>query len=137
MPHLQVTASEGSEFLVGDPTSDGIAVPTRKDVSNLDAQSLKKDAPSAAAVDSNKQSQPEAKSKTKERSPFSGTLRVYDSSFVRDKPRSDANITGTLEPGTRIKIQSKTGDYFRVRSLDRDPISGYVHREDAFFEPVK
>jgi SH3-like domain-containing protein len=56
---------------------------------------------------------------------------------VRDKPRSDANITGMLEPGTRIKIQSKTGDYFRVRSLDRDPISGYVHREDAFFEPSK
>jgi hypothetical protein len=44
-----------------------------------------------------------------------------------------------LEPGTRIKVQSKTGDYFRVRSLDRDrePISGYVHREDAFFDPIK
>ena len=60
-----------------------------------------------------------------------------DASFVRDKPRSDANITGMLEPGTRIKVQSKTGDYFRVRSLDREPISGYVHREDAFFEPIK
>jgi TIR domain/Bacterial SH3 domain len=66
-----------------------------------------------------------------------GTLRVYDTAFVRDKPRSDANITGTLESGTRIKVQSKTGDYFRVSSLDREPISGYVHRDDAFFEPTK
>jgi hypothetical protein len=64
---------------------------------------------------------------------------VFDASFVRDKPRSDANITGMLEPGTRIRVQSKTGDYFRIRSLDKDrePISGYVHREDAFFEPAK
>jgi uncharacterized protein YgiM (DUF1202 family) len=78
--------------------------------------------------------QTDANAKPKER-----TYRVSDFSFVRDKPRSDANITGMLEPGTRITVQSKTGDYFRVRSLDRDrePMSGYVHREDAFFEPTK
>ena len=28
--------------------------------------------------------------------------------MFRDKPRSDANITGMLEPSTRIKVQSKT-----------------------------
>jgi hypothetical protein len=34
-------------------------------------------------------------------------------------------------------VQSKSGDYFRVRSLDREPITGYVHREDAFFEQAR
>jgi len=138
MPHLQVTASRASEFLTGDPTGDGITGPTRKDSSksepssaNIEIQSPKSGTPLATSLDPNP-TQTDAKAKPKER-----TYRVFDASFVRDKPRSDANITGMLEPGTRIKIQSKTGDYFRVRSLDRDPISGYVHREDAFFEPTK
>ena len=78
----------------------------------------------------------ETKPKVKPRSSV-GTYRVFSSSYVRDKPRSDAIITGMLEPGTRIRVQSKTGDYFRIRSLDKEPISGYVHREDAFFEPSK
>jgi general secretion pathway protein A len=140
MPHLQVTASRGSEFSANDPTGDGIPVPIREDSRNSqpsssrsEEQNLKRD--TLSAPDPNNQTQPDAKPKSKERS--SGTYRVFDASFVRDKPRSDANITGMLEPGTRIKIQSKTGDYFRVRSLDREPISGYVHREDAFFEPTK
>ena len=85
-----------------------------------------------------KQSQVDSRrAKTKERSSASGTFRVVNLSFVRDRPRADANITASLEPGSRIRVQSKTGDYFRVRSLDREPISGYVHREDAFFEPAK
>jgi AAA domain len=78
-----------------------------------------------------------AKAKARQRSPVSGTFNVVGVSFVRDQPRADANITGTLAPGSRIRIQSKTGDYFRVRSLDKEPIGGYVHREDAFFEPTK
>ena len=138
MPHLQVTASRPSEFLTDNPSGDGITGPARKDSSksepssaNIEIQSPKNGTPLATSLDPNP-TQTDAKAKPKER-----TYRVFDSSFVRDKPRSDANITGMLEPGTRIKIQSKTGDYFRVRSLDRDPISGYVHREDAFFEPSK
>jgi general secretion pathway protein A len=138
MAHLQVTASRASEFLTGDPSGDGITDPTRKDSSKSESSSANKEIPSpkngtplATSLDPNP-THTDAKAKPKER-----TYRVFDASFVRDKPRSDANITGMLEPGTRIKIQSKTGDYFRVRSLDRDPISGYVHREDAFFEPSK
>jgi general secretion pathway protein A len=77
------------------------------------------------------------RAKTKERSSAPGTFKVVNLSFVRDQPRADANITASLEPGSRIRVQSKTGDYFRVRSLDKEPISGYVHREDAFFEPAK
>lgn len=138
MPHLQVTASRPSEFLTDNPSGDGITGPARKDSgnsepssANIEIQSPKSGNPLANSLEPNP-TQTDAKAKPKER-----TYRVFDASFVRDKPRSDANITGMLEPGTRIKIQSKTGDYFRVRSLDRDPISGYVHREDAFFEPTK
>jgi type II secretory pathway predicted ATPase ExeA len=139
MPRLQVAASRGSEFLTGAPIDDGITVAARKDSSksesssgDIGSQSPKEGTQPATSPDPNPQT--DLKAKPKER-----TYRVFDASFVRDKPRSDANITGMLEPGTRIKVQSKTGDYFRVRSLDKDrePISGYVHREDAFFEPAK
>jgi hypothetical protein len=139
-PHLQVAASRASEFLTGGPVGDGITGPARRDSSksqsssdNVEIQSPKNETPPPTSLDPNP-TQTDAKAKPKER-----TYRVFDASFVRDKPRSDANITGMLEPGTRIKVQSKTGDYFRVRSLDRDrePISGYVHREDAFFDPIK
>ena len=138
MPHVQVAASRATEFLTDNPSGDSITGPARKDSrksepssANIEIQSPKNGTPLATSLDPNP-TQTDAKAKPKER-----TYRVSDASFVRDKPRSDANITGMLEPGTRIKIQSKTGDYFRVRSLDRDPISGYVHREDAFFEPTK
>jgi general secretion pathway protein A len=141
MPHFRMTTSQASEFLISSPIGNGITIPMRKESRETDAfpgtvdsQSSKSETPITTSTDPNKQPQPDGKTKAKER-----TYRVVDASFVRDKPRSDANITGTLEPGTRIKVQSKTGDYFRVRSLDRDRelISGYVHREDAFFEPVK
>jgi hypothetical protein len=139
MPHLQMTSSGASEFLTENPTGDGITSPARKDYINSETSSAKVENPSSkngtplvTSPETNHTGQTDAKIKPKER-----IYRVFDASFVRDKPRSDANITGMLEPGTRIRIQSKTGDYFRVRSLDPDPISGYVHREDAFFEPTK
>jgi general secretion pathway protein A len=144
MSQLQVAASRTPELLTDNPNGDVIDGQTEKEPwkpqtppLNADSQTSRSETKIATSADPNRQTQPEAKTKTKERSPTSGTFRVFDSSFVRDKPRSDANITAMLEPGTRIKIQSKTGDYFRVRSLDGEPISGYVHREDAFFEPVK
>jgi type II secretory pathway predicted ATPase ExeA len=137
-PHLQMTASGDSEFLTDNPTGDGITGLAKKNPkqsetssASIEIQGPKNGTPLATSLDPNP-IQTDPKAKPKER-----TYRVFDASFVRDKPRSDANITGMLEPGTRIKIQSKTGDYFRVRSLDREPISGYVHREDAFFEPAK
>jgi hypothetical protein len=141
--HVQVTASRGSEFVLESPNGDSLVFsriePQKPRASSprVDSRSLKSETALATSRDLDKQAPSEAKNKTKERSLSSGTLRVYDASFVRDKPRSDANITGTLEPGTRIRVQSKTGDYFHVRSLDREPISGYVHREDAFFEPAR
>jgi general secretion pathway protein A len=141
--HVQINASRSSEFVLESPTGDSLVFsriePKKPGASSprVDSRSLKSETALATSRDLDKQAPSEAKNKTKERSLSSGTLRVYDASFVRDKPRSDANITGTLEPGTRIRVQSKTGDYFHVRSLDREPISGYVHREDAFFEPAR
>src|SRR5262249_10202738 len=136
-PHLQLAASQRSEFLPSVPIGEGITGPARRDSSQSessgsnDVQAPKSET-SAASADPNPQTAATAK-------PKQPTYTASDLSFVRDKPSCDANSTGTLEPGTRIKVQSKTGDYFRVRSLDRDrePISGYVHREDAFFEPTK
>ena len=138
--HVQVAASRGNGFLLGSTSGDtAVVVPTEPQQlspSTVDSESSKPETPVGTSGELDKKPQSETKIRAKERS-SAGTLRVYEASFVRDKPRSDANITATLEPGTRIKVQSKTGDYFRVRSLDREPISGYVHREDAFFEPAR
>jgi hypothetical protein len=52
-------------------------------------------------------------------------------------PTADAEIIKTLQPGTRIAVTSRSGEYFRVRSLSEEKISGFVHREDAFFERIQ
>lgn len=61
--------------------------------------------------------------------------RVSGPSFLRKRPTADAEIVETLQPGTRIAV-AKSGEYFRVRSLADDRVSGFVHREDAFFELI-
>jgi type II secretory pathway predicted ATPase ExeA len=66
-----------------------------------------------------------------------GNFHITGTTFVRNKPSSDAEIIATLEPGTRVNVWSRNGDYHRIRSLGRTPIRGYVHREDAFFERSK
>ena len=137
--HVQATESRASELLISNPNGHDVIVTGQEagKPQTADSQGLASETPISTPADPNDQPQLDAKTKPKERHSLSGTFRVFDASFVRDKPRSDANITGMLEPGTRIKVQSKSGDYFRIRSLDREPISGYVHREDAFFEPTK
>ena len=65
-----------------------------------------------------------------------GNFEVVQDSFLRDKPESDAAIT-TLPPGTRVRVESKNGDYLRVRSLSDPELRGYVHRQDAFFERIR
>jgi hypothetical protein len=72
----------------------------------------------------------------KEQPSFLGNFEVVQDSFLRDKPESDAAIT-TLPPGTRVRVESKNGDYLRVRSLNDPGLRGYVHREDAFFERIR
>ncbi len=72
----------------------------------------------------------------REQPSFLGNFEVVQDSFLRDKPASDAAIT-TLPPGTRVRVESKNGDYLRVRSLNDPELRGYVHREDAFFERIR
>ena len=72
----------------------------------------------------------------KEQPSFVGNFEVVQDSFLRDKPESDATVT-TLPTGTRIRVEGKSGDYLRVRSLNDPGLRGYVHREDAFFERVR
>jgi hypothetical protein len=66
--------------------------------------------------------------------PSTGYFFVAGASFVRSKPASGAEIIATLEPGTRIAVAGRTGEYYRIRSLGPENIRGYVHHEDAFFE---
>jgi general secretion pathway protein A len=65
------------------------------------------------------------------------TLRVIAASLLRKQPSASAAIVSALEPGSRVMVVATSGDFYQVRSLDKNPIRGYVHREDAFFERKK
>jgi uncharacterized protein YgiM (DUF1202 family) len=62
---------------------------------------------------------------------------VVAASLVRNKPTAGAEIISTLEPGSRVTVVAMSRDYYQVRSVDKQSIRGYVHREDAFFERRK
>jgi type II secretory pathway predicted ATPase ExeA len=64
-------------------------------------------------------------------------LFVIGPSFVRAAPSPNAEIIGTLPPGTRIQVTGPTREYYGVRSRGTTTIRGYVHKEDAFFERKK
>lgn len=74
---------------------------------------------------------------TRDQPPDQEIYRVSGASFVRNRPTADAEIIDTLQPGTRIAVTKKAGEYFRVRSLSDEKVSGFVHREDAFFERIQ
>ena len=79
--------------------------------------------------------QPDAGEITEKKAPaYLGNFEVVDNSFVRDRPAANANIITTLRRGTQVTVESKTGDYLRIRSLNDARVSGYVHQEDAFFQ---
>ncbi len=61
---------------------------------------------------------------------------VVANSFVRAAPSAKAAIVATLRPGAHIRLLGRTGEYWRVQSTE-DKIHGYVHKEDAFFEPAR
>jgi general secretion pathway protein A len=64
-------------------------------------------------------------------------FKVVGNSFVREEPTAGSEIIATLRPGTEIKLMGKRGEYFRVGALSNgENIRGYVHKEDAFFEPL-
>jgi len=79
--------------------------------------------------------QPDDRESTAKRArDYLGNFEVVDDSFVRDNPQSNATVIATLRPGTQIRVESKTGEYFRIRSLNDPEVIGYVHEEDAFFQ---
>jgi general secretion pathway protein A len=82
----------------------------------------------------NKKAKSPPRDDRRENASSTGNFFVAAVSFVRSKPTSSADIIATLEPGTRINVAGRTGDYYRVRSLGAETIRGYVHEEDAFFE---
>jgi cytoskeletal protein RodZ len=75
---------------------------------------------------------------SKAESPTSEEIyRVSGASFVRNKPTANAEIIDTLQPGVRIAIIDRFGEYYRVSSLGERTVFGFVHKEDAFFERVQ
>jgi general secretion pathway protein A len=68
-------------------------------------------------------------------SPSHAVLRVSATSFLRDRPAADAEIIDSLRPGIRVEVTNVGGEYFRVRALGNENVQGFVHKEDAFFEP--
>ena len=79
--------------------------------------------------------QPDDRESTAKRArDYLGNFEVVDDSFVRDNPQPNAAVIATLRPGTQVRVESKTGEYFRIRSLHDPEVIGYVHEEDAFFQ---
>ncbi|MGZ8466656.1 MAG: hypothetical protein ACXWXT_14025 [Candidatus Binatia bacterium] len=79
--------------------------------------------------------QPDGGEITAERAPaYLGKFEVVDNSFVRDRPAANANVIANLRRGTQVMVESKTGEYLRIRSLNDARVSGYVHEQDAFFQ---
>jgi type II secretory pathway predicted ATPase ExeA len=68
------------------------------------------------------------------REPASSRARfeVIGNSFVREKPDAKSDVIATLRPGTRIQLVGRSGEYFKIRSMEG--VRGYVHKEDAFFD---
>ena len=64
-------------------------------------------------------------------------FRVITGTFLRNKPTANADIIDTLRPGIRVEVIGRGGDFLRVRSLGDDTVRGYVHVDDAFFEPLR
>jgi len=79
--------------------------------------------------------QPDDRESTAKRArDYLGNFEVVDDSFVRDNPQPNAAVIATLRPGTQVRVESKTGEYFRIRSLHDPEVIGYVHEQDAFFQ---
>lgn len=59
-------------------------------------------------------------------------LSIIPSFATNRKP--DATIIATLRPGTQVRVESKTGDYLRVRSLNDADVIGMCMRRTPFFQ---
>jgi hypothetical protein len=110
----------------GSPPNESQVISESSKVQQADSHQLTFLAAEAAALES-----------PNGQTPYLGNFRVVEKSFVRNAPQSDAEITTTLRPGTLVRVESKTGKYLDVRSLNDPSVHGYVHEEDAFFKRIK
>lgn len=69
--------------------------------------------------------------------PARKVFRVSEASFLRNRPAANADIVDTLHPGMRVEVTGLGGEFLRVRSVGGESFQGFVHKEDAFFEPVR
>ena len=117
-----------------------IAQPAVRDTSDLEVMvESSKAQPVASQLSSTNQEpvQSDGPESTATRAPdYLGNFKVVDNSFVRDSPQANATIIATLRPGTQVTVESKTGEYFRIRSSHDPAVIGYVHKEDAFFRGI-
>jgi general secretion pathway protein A len=65
-----------------------------------------------------------------------GDFKVLGKSPIYVKPQRQSAIVTTLWPGMRVRVESETGSYLRVRSLSHPEITGYVHQQDAQLQRI-
>ena len=142
-PSMNGAAANGK--LLGLPAEEPAAIHIEQSATALSdlnppaksGQNPEEPTPSTPSAENNPQHAKPAASAERKKSdgkPAVETLKVTAPSTVRARPTDQADIVAELEPGSRVRILAKSRDYYHVRSLDKKPIRGYVHREDAFFE---
>jgi general secretion pathway protein A len=70
----------------------------------------------------------------KEQRAYVGNFTVVGKTLLFNKPQRQSAIVTTLWPGMRVRVEGKTENYLRVRSLKHPEIKGYVHPEHAYLE---
>ena len=120
----------GTEKMVEEPPQPVLATPPPSSRA-LENRDQNRDTPK-------KQNVVEAGNSGKTTDPASQEIyRVSRASFLRKTPAANAEIIDTLKPGIRIVVTNRSGEYVRVRSLSDEKVSGFVHKEDAFFERIR
>ena len=129
-----VNPSKQTQTLSGDPATVTEKAPEKKSDARKEDNVKSPESQEPASL----KPEPAPQERPNKDSPrYLGTFEVVENSFLRDRPRDDAEIITTLQPGTRVRVEAKTGNYLRVRSLDDRSVRGYVHEQDAFFERSK
>ena len=132
---IRIPTSDNPQPPSADQNVSIAALPTTTIVPAADQHLLRQEIEKVPAKTVNeKQTEHRPPTNDKPESERLDNFEVVGASFVRNQPSSDADIIATLEPGTRVVVARRNSEYYWVRSMGTEPIRGYVHREDAFFE---
>jgi hypothetical protein len=66
-----------------------------------------------------------------------GKYKVVLPTYVRSRPRDDAEIITSLRPPIKVWIERVMGKYMEVLALPGQRIRGYIHQQDAFLTPAE